>query len=222
MPLDHRHGQNIFQEVGVDVQHLLGLCPSLLGVGVHGVALLPQELPVAEEGAGGFLPAEDGAPLVVELGQVPVGVDDVFIVFTEQGLRGGADAVTLLQGVAAAVGDPGALRGKALHVVLFLLEQGLRDEHGQVDVLVACLLESSVQLGLDVLPNGVAVGAVDEHALDGGVVNEFGLSAHIGVPLGEVHLHVGDLFDFLLVVLSHSSHPLIQNPGLLGRSISVL
>ena len=37
-----------------------------------------------------------------------------------------------------------------------------------------------------------------------------------------VYLHVGDLFDFLLVVLSHSSHPLIQNPGLLGRSISVL
>ena len=81
---------------------------------------------------------------------------------------------------------------------------------------------ASVQHVLDVLPQGVAVGPVDEHALDGGVVNEFGLSAHIGVPLGEVHLHVGDLFDFLLVVLSHSSHPLIQNPGLLGRSISVL
>ena len=160
------------------------------------------------EGAAGLLPAQDGAPLVVQLGQVPVGVDDVLIVLTEQGLGGGADAVALLQLLAAAVGDPGALGGEALHVVLFLLEQALRDEHGQVHVFVAGLLKALVQLGLDVLPEGVAVGvavgAVDEHALDGGVVDELRLPAHVGVPLGEVHLHVGDLLHLLLVgVLSH-------------------
>ena len=213
LPLDHGHGQDVFQEVGVDVQHLLGLCPGLLGGGVHGVALLPQEFPVAEEGAGGLLPPEDGAPLVVQLGQVPVGLDDVFIVLAEQGLGRGPDAVALLQGIAAAVGHPGALGGEALHMVLLLLQQGLGDEEGEVDVLVACLLKALVQFGLDVFPDGVAIGAVDEHALDGG---ESMSSAflHIGVPLGEVHLHVGDLLDFLLVVLSHSSHPLTQRAGL--------
>ena len=181
-----------------------GLFPGLFLGGVHGVALLPQELPVAQEGAAGLLPAQDGAPLVVQLGQVPVGVDDVLIVLAEQGLGGGADAVALLQLLAAAVGHPGALGGEALHVVLLLLEQALGDEHGQIHVLVAGLLELLVQGVLDVLPDGVAVGAVDEHALDGGVVDELRLPAHVGVPLGEVHLHVGDLLHLLLVgVLSH-------------------
>ena len=159
---------------------------------------------MAQEGAAGLLPAQDRAPLVVQLGQVPVGVDNVFIVLTEQGFRGGTDAVALLQLLAAAVGDPGALRGKALHMVLLLLEQGLGDQHGQIHVLVAGLLEPTVHLPLDVLPDGIAIGAVDEHALDGGVVDQFRLLAHVGVPLGEVHLHVGDLLHLLLLVIGHS------------------
>ena len=159
---------------------------------------------MAQEGAAGLLPAQDGAPLVIQLGQVPVGVDDVFIVLAEQGLAGGTDAVALLQLFAAAHGDPGALGGKALHMVLLLLEQGLGDEHGQVYVLVPGLLELLVQGVLDVLPDGVAIGAIDEHTLDGGVVDELCLLAHVGVPLGKVHLHVGDLLHLLLVgVLSH-------------------
>ena len=201
---DHGHGQHILHEVRVDVQHPHGLLAGLLFGGVHGMALLPQELPVAQEGAAGLFPAQDRAPLVVQLGQVPVGVDNVFIVLTEQGLRGGTDAVALLQLLAAAVGDPGALRGKALHMVLLLLEQGLGDQHGQIHVLVAGLLEPTVHLPLDVLPDGIAIGAVDEHALDGGVVDQLRLLAHVGVPLGEVHLHVGDLLHLLLLVIGHS------------------
>ena len=165
---------------------------------------------MAEEGAGGLLPPEDGAPLVVQLGQVPVGLDDGPEVLAEQGLGGGADAAPLLQLLRAPHGDPGALGGKALHVVLLLLEQGLGDEHGQVDVLVAGLLELLVQLRLDVLPDGVAVGPVDEHPLDGGVVDELGLLAHVGVPLAEVDLHIGDLLDLLLVVFRHDASVLFH------------
>ena len=80
------HSQDVFAEVGVEVQDADGELLGLLGGGVHGVALLPQELPVAQEGTGGFLPAEHGAPLVIELGQVPVGLDDVLVVLAEQGL----------------------------------------------------------------------------------------------------------------------------------------
>ena len=199
----HRHSQHIFEEVGIDVQHLLGLCPGLLLGGVHGVALLPQKLPVAEEGAAGLLPADDGAPLVVQLGQIPVGVDNVLIVLAEQGLAGGVDGVPLLQLFAAAIGHPSALGGKALHVILLLLEQTLRDEGGQIYVLVSQLLELIVQDALDVLPDGIAVGPVDEHALDGGVVDELCLPAHVRVPLGEVHLHIGDLADLLAFLLCH-------------------
>ena len=144
-----------------------------------------------------------------------MGVDDVLVVLAEQGLRGGADAVALLQLLAAAVGYPGALGGKALHVVLLLLQQALRDEHGQIHILVAGLLELLVQLSLDVLPDGVAIGAVDEHALDGGVVDQFRLLAHVGVPLGEVYLHIGDLLYLLLVgILSHIGSVLFYKIGL--------
>ena len=158
---------------------------------------------MTQEGPGGLFPAQDRAPLVVQLGQVPVGVDHVLIVLAEQGLGGRTDAVALLQLLAAAHGHPGALRGKALHMVLLLLEQAFGDEDGQVHVLVAQLFKAPVQLVLDVLPDGVAVGAVDEHALDGGVVDELRLFAHVGVPLGKVHLHIGDLLHLLLVFLGH-------------------
>jgi hypothetical protein len=132
-----------------------------------------------------------------------VGVDDVLIVLAKQHLGGGADAIALLQLFAAAMGHPGALGRKAVHVVLLLLKQGLWDEHGQIDVLMPCRFEHGVQLMLDVFPNGVAIGAIDEHAFDGGVVNQLRLFAHVGIPLGKVHLHVGDLLHLLFVVLSH-------------------
>ena len=51
--LDHGHGQHVLTEVGVDVEHLLRLSHGLLGGGVHGVTLLPQEFPVAQEGTRG-------------------------------------------------------------------------------------------------------------------------------------------------------------------------
>ena len=202
--LHHRHGQHIFHEVGIEVQHPLCLLPGLGLSGVHGVALLPQKFPVAEEGPGGLLPAEHRTPLVIELGQVPVGVDDVFIVFTKQGLRGGPDTIALLKLLAAAVSDPGALRGEALHMVLLLLKKALRDEHGEVDVLMARLLKLGVHDALDVLPQSIAIGAIDEHAFDAGIVDELRLLAHVRVPLGKVHLHVGDLLHlFFAGVLSH-------------------
>jgi len=56
------------------------------------VALLPQEFPVAEEGAGGLFPPQNAAPLVIEFGEIPPGVDDIGVVLAEEGLAGGPDA----------------------------------------------------------------------------------------------------------------------------------
>ena len=200
LPLHHGHGQHVFHEVGIDVQHPLGLFPGLVGGGVHGVALLPQKLPVAQEGAGGLFPAQHAAPLVIQLGQIPVGMDDVLVMLAEQRFGGGADAQPVLQLLAAAHGDPGALGRKALHVILLLLEQGFGDQDGEIDVFVAGGLKAAIQLGLDVLPDGVAIGAIDEHALHRGIVDELGLGAHVGVPLGEVLVHGGDGGNGLFLV----------------------
>ena len=133
-----------------------------------------------------------------------MGMNHVLVVFTEQGLRSGADAVLLLQLLTASHSHPGALRGEALYMVLLLLKQALRDEHGQIHILVARLLEFLIQLMLDIFPDGIAVGAVDKHTLDGGVINQLRLFAHVGVPLGEIRLHVGNLFNRFLVFFGHS------------------
>ena len=59
------------------------------------------------------------------------------------------------------------------------------------------------------LANGIDLTVVGpEASLAVGIVDEFRLPAHIGVPLGKVHLHIGDLLHLLLVVLCHMSlHP---------------
>ena len=100
-----------------------------------------------------------------------VGVDGVNKIFTEQCFRGRTDAVTLLQLFAAAVGDPGTFRCKTLHMVLFLLQQRFGQQHGHHHILCAGVLEHLVHDGLNVLPDGVAIGTIDEHTLDGRVVD---------------------------------------------------
>ena len=127
------------------------------------------------------------------------------IVVTEQGFRGGPNAQLFLQLFTASLGDPGALRGKALHVVLLLLQKGFGDQHGEIDILMSGLLKFFVQNGLDVFPESVSVGPKDKHTLHTGVVDELRLPAHVGVPLGKVGLHIGDLLYLLLIVLRHMS-----------------
>ena len=125
---------------------------------------------------------------------------------TEQRLGGGPDGVALLQLVHTAVGNPGALRGKTLHVILFLLQQALGNQQGHIHVLHALLFELLVHDVLDILPDGVAVGPVDENALDGRIINQLGLGAHVREPLGKVLLHIGNLLNLLL--FCHFDHPL--------------
>ena len=211
------HGQHVLAEVRVQVQDPLGEGLGLLGGGVHGVALLPQKFPVAQEGTAALLPAQHAAPLVIAHGQIPVGLDDILEMLAEQGLGGGADAVALLQLLAAAGGDPGALGSKALHMILLLLQQALGDQHGHVDVLHAALLELRIQNVLHILPDRIAVGTVNKQTLDGGVVNELRLFAHIGEPLGKVDLHIRDLLDLLF--FRHENVPLFPSGPLPRRNL---
>ena len=127
-----------------------------------------------------------------------MGVDDVLIVFAEQGLRGGADAVALFQLVAAAHSNPSTLRGKALDVVVLLLQEGFGDQHRHIDIFRTGLFKRSVHQLLDIFPDRVAVWAVNKHALDGGIVDQLRLFAYVCIPLGKVNLHIGDLFHFFL------------------------
>ena len=175
------------------------------------MALLPQKLSGPQEGTGSLLPAHHRAPLVVDSGQIPIGVDILCIKITEQGLRSRTDAHPLLQRLQAAVGHPGHLRGKAFHMILLLLEQTLRDKNGHVYVLNSGRLKPAVQLCLDILPDRVAV-RLDHHAsLYARVIAELCFFYHIRVPLGEIHVHGCDGF-YQFLVLCHDCSPFLSFP----------
>ncbi len=168
------------------------------------VAFLPQELHGAEERTRRLLPADNGAPLVVYLRKVAVGVHDVRIEIAEQRLRSRAHAHLLLQRLAAALGHPGNFGRKAFHMILLFIQQALGDEHREIAVLHAGLLESAVKLSLDVLPDGVARRTDDHAPLDAGVIHKFCLLDDVRVPLREIVFHVGDGFH---KILSHCFYP---------------
>ena len=198
--LEHRDGEILFAELRIDVQHAQGLLHRLLGGGVDGVALLPPELTAAQEWTSGLFPAHDRAPLVVQLGQVAPGTDDLCVMLAEQGLRGRAHAQALLQLFRAAMGHPRNLRREALDVVLLLLQQAFRDENRHCHVLVAGLLEHAVQHMLDVLPQRLRVRAHDDAAFDRGIVDHLRLFYDVRVPLGKIHVHGRDLTDQFFLI----------------------
>ena len=200
--LHHGHGQRVPAHVGVAVELLLRLGLGLGGGLVDGVALLPPELAGAQEGAGGLFPADNTAPLVIQHGQLAVAVEHVGPVVAEHGLRRGTEGQTLLQRLAAAVGDPGHLGGEALHQLALLFQQALGDQNGHGHIDVAGLFELRVHVLLDILPNGVAIRSQDQEALDAGVVHQLRLQADVRIPLGEILLHGSDRFHISLI-LSH-------------------
>ena len=116
-------------------------------------------------------------------------MDNVGIMLAEQRFTGGPHAQALLQLFLAAHGDPRHLRGKALYMVFFLLQQALGDEHGHIDILVTGRFEHAVEDMLDIFPDGVAVGTNDHTAADAAVIDQLRLFDHIGVPLGKIVLH---------------------------------
>ena len=206
---DHRNGQSVLAEIGIAPQLLLRLRLGLSSGLMDGVTLLPPELTGAQEGTGGLFPAHDGAPLIVQHGQLPPAVQHVGPVVGEHGLGGGPDAQPLLQLAVAAHGDPGHLRSEALDQLPFLLQQALGNQHRHGYVLMACLLELAVHDVHHVLPNGIAVGAHNHKALNTGVIHQLRLQADVRVPLCEVLAHGGDGLH-LFFVLSHSIiHPFL-------------
>ena len=212
---EHGHGQLILGHLAVDVEHAHGLLLRLPGGGVDGVALLPEEFAGAKEGARALFPAHHAAPLVVLHGQVAPAAHPLGIHGAEDRLARGAHGQALLQLLAAALGHPRHLRREALHVLGLLEQQAFGDEHGHIHVFMPGVLEAAVELLLDALPDGEAVGADDHAAANRRVVNQLALENHVGIPLGEIHVARGDvLHEALLLfgVLCHDA-PFLSSCG---------
>src|ERR671917_1519888 len=83
--------------VAVDAQHPQGLFAGLLRGSVDGVALLPEDLDGAQEGAGDLLPAHEIGPLVDQDRQVAGAVDSTPVESADYGLGGRPDGDPLLE-----------------------------------------------------------------------------------------------------------------------------
>src|SRR5699024_5087063 len=132
---DNGNGQHLLAEVRIYIQHLLRSLFGFLRGSVRRMAFLPQELSGTQERTRGLFPAHYGTPLIVHLRQIPVRLELLRIKLTEQGLGGRTYAQALLQLFHSAMGYPGHLPRKAFYMILFLLKQALRNEHGQVHIL---------------------------------------------------------------------------------------
>ncbi len=157
------------------------------------MAFLPEELRGAQEHARAQLPANDVGPLVDQHRQVAPALDPLGEEVADDGLRRRADDVRLFQLLAAGDGDHRQLGREAFHVLGFLLQEALRDQQREIHVLVAGGLEAVVELALQHLPDGVAVGLDDHAALDDlGGLGHVALQDDVLVPGGEILLARSD------------------------------
>ena len=96
------------------------------------------------------------------------------------------------------MGDDGDFGREALDVFRFLRHETHGNEKGEICVLDARLLETCVQLSLNILPDRIPIGTDDHRPLDGAVIDELRLDDDVGVPLGEIRLDIRDLRNELI------------------------
>ncbi len=105
----------------------------------------------------------------------------------DDGFRRRPDDVRLFQLLAAGDGDDGELGRESLDVLGFLVQETLRDQQREIDILMAGGFEAIVELALQQFPDGVAVG-LDDHAAfdDFGRLRHVALENDVLIPGGEV------------------------------------
>ena len=84
-------------------------------------------------------------------------------------------------------------------MILLLVQQGLRNEHGKVYILYSYCFESCIQLLLDQLPDRIARGLDHHTSFYASVITQLCFLHYIGIPLGEIFFHGSDRFYHFLV-----------------------
>ena len=148
---------------------------------------LPEEFRRAQEHARAQLPANDVGPLIDQHRQIAPALDPLGEEVADDGLRRRPDDVGLFQLLAAGHRHHRQLGREAFHVLGFLLQKALRDQQREIHVLVAGGLEAVVELALQELPDGVAVGLDDHAAFDDlGGLGHVALQNDVLIPGGKI------------------------------------
>ncbi len=146
-------------------------------------------------------PANDVGPLIDEEGKIAVRLHPLGEHAVDDRLRGRTDDERLLELLAPGVGDNRQFRSEPLDVLGLAMDEALRDEEGEVGVLVSRLLDEAIQSLLDLLPDRVPVRPDHHAAPDGGVIRQFGLLNDVLIPAGEIDTARRDAFDAHLILL---------------------
>ena len=146
-PGQHRHRQHRLLHVDVHpMQDRQALCYRLGGRLVGRVTLLPEELGRAQEEPGPQLPPHHVRPLVVEQGQIAVGLDPARICAPDGCLGRGPNHERLVEHRSARLGHNRDLRREPVDEVALSGEHRLWNQQREVDVLVAGGLDPVVEL----------------------------------------------------------------------------
>ena len=89
------------------------------------------------------------------------------------------------------------------HMVFFLLQKTFGNEQGHINIFMSRGLETLVQLLLNQLPNGIAIGTDNHAAFNTGIIHKVCLFDNICVPSAEIDLHGGDFFNHFFIVIGH-------------------
>ena len=151
------------------------------------MAFLPEEFRGAQEHARAQFPADHVGPLVQQHRQIAPALNPLGEEVADDGLRRRPDHVRLFEFLAAGDGDHRQFRREAFDVLGFLLQEALRDQQREIDVLVVGGLEALVEFALQHFPDGVAVGLDDHAALDDfGGFRHVALQYDVLIPGGKV------------------------------------
>ena len=162
------------------------------------MAFLPEELSRTKERTCRLLPAHNAAPLIVNLGKISVGMNNIPVKIAEKSLRCGTHAELFLKRLKSALSYPCNLGCEALDMVLLFLKKRLGDEHGHINILNARFFKPLVELLLDELPDSISGGLDDHTSLNRRIVCKFRLDNDVCIPLREILTHRGDRFNLLL------------------------
>ena len=94
---DHRHGEHVFGELAIDLEHLQRFGHRVVAVGVRRVAFLPEKLGRAQEQPRAHFPAHDVGPLVDQQRQVAIALDPALEGIADDRLRRRPDDQRLFQ-----------------------------------------------------------------------------------------------------------------------------
>ena len=170
----HRHRHHVFREAGVHLEHFHGFFAGFFFARVHRMTFLPEELSRSQEKSSPQFPTHHVCPLVDQQRQIAIALDPLAEHGTNDGFTGRTNDQRFiqlsrrLQSTLAVIfqtvmGDHCTFFGKAVHVLRFLFEEALGNEQWEIRIAVTGFFEPSIQITLDVLPDGVPP-RLDDHA----------------------------------------------------------